>query len=127
MSLDLQLNEKDMQTLTDTMKESDAYKDIQNKTRAGVLLCGQEMLNEVPNSQLEQFNKQPPNDADIEMALAIVNNYLKARGLNKTSTVLSEELPVKIFTDGEKKAKEFSKNFQQYDNLLSTVVAAVTD
>lgn len=127
MSMDLGLNEKDLQTLSEALKESDKYKDIQNQMRAGVLLCAQELVNETPSSQLEQFNKQPPNDDDILMALACVNNYLKSRGLTKTSQVLMEEYPAKLFADGEKQAKEFTKSYKQYDNLLSTLTAIVTD
>ena len=127
MAMDLGLDKKDKQTLMNELRETKEYEDIQNKMRAGVILCAQELMNETPHSQLEQFNKDVPNKEDIELALAIVNDYLIKRNLNCTSQTLTDELPQNIFEEGEKQALDLAEKCEKQDNLLSTIVAGATD
>ena len=127
MSMELGLDEKDKQILLTKLKQSKEYEDTQNMMRAGVILCAQEMINETEESQLEQFNKDIPDETDIKIALAMVNDYLIKRNLVKTSQVLTDEIPKEVFDSGAEEAEKMAQKLESFGNLLGTIVAGATD
>ena len=127
MAMNLGLEAKDKQTLMNELKNSEEYEKIQNKMRAGVILCAQELMNETQHSQLEKFNTDIPEDKDVEMAIALINDYFKSRKLNLTAQTLTDELEQSVFENGEKEAKQLSSKLSVTDNLLSTITAGAID
>jgi hypothetical protein len=125
--MDLGLDEKDRQTLLTALSQTKEYEDTQNMMRAGVILCAQEMINEVEQSHLEQFNKDIPDNEDVEIALAMVNDYLIKRNLVKTSQVLTDEIPKEVFNKGNEAAEKMASKLRSYGNLLGTITAGATD
>ena len=126
-SLDLGLDQKDKQTLIQELKNTQEYEHIQNKMRAGVILCAQELMNETPHSQLEQFNKDLPEGDDMELAIVLVNDFLQKKKLNCTSQTLMDELPPEIFDEGKPEATNLASKCEDHGDLLSTVTAGALD
>ena len=127
MAMDLGLDVKDKHTLMDELKSTEQYEKIQNKMRAGVILCAQELMNETQLSQLEKFNTDIPDDKDVELAIALINDYLKKKNLTLTSQTLTDELVQSVFENGEKLANDLARKCSPKDNLLSTVTAGAID
>lgn len=106
MSLDLDISPEDRDKLRANFESSSTYKQMQEKMRAAVLLCTQELMNGSKKSRFEQFHRELPPENDIELALAIAADYLKTKGLTNTLSVLTDEIEEQALQEGQKQLEE---------------------
>lgn len=106
MSLELDISPEDRDKLRTSFESGSTYKQMQEKMRAAVLLCTQELMNGSKKSRFEQFHRELPPENDIELALAIAAEFLKSKGLNNTLSVLNEEIEGQAMQDGQEQLAE---------------------
>ena len=105
MSLELNLSQEDLATLSKELENDPEYQKVRDKMRAAVLLCTQELMNNETNSAFEKFQRTLPDNPNIPMALAVASNYLKSLGLKHVISVLNDEANPDILQEGEEALK----------------------
>jgi hypothetical protein len=69
--------------------------------RAAVLLCTQELINGVQVSSFQQFQCTLPPVKNAAIAVAAAANFLRAKGLMHTLSVLEDEVDPAVLAQGE--------------------------
>ena len=101
MSLALDLSPDHLKKLSNLIEQDKSYKSIQNKMRASVLLCTQELMNNTKDSGFDKFSLNLPDSPHIKLAVAIAADYLKQKNLLHTLSVLKDEVRNDDLKEGE--------------------------
>lgn len=126
MKVNFGLNDNDKKVLLKQLESSEQYQKIQNKMRAAVLLCAQELMNETQESAFDQY-KFSTDDEKEKMALALCYSFIKSRNLKITTSIFEDRVSKDIILDGEEMANKIASKAQDRGDLLSTIVGYTTD
>lgn len=124
MNLSLELPPNDLKKLSDAITTDANFQTIQNKMRAAVLVCTQDLMNGAQSTALDKFNLTLPDDNNIDIALAAALDFLKQKGFIHTASVLQEEVQQTIFEEGSKKLEEMFHG-EKNENYLNQIVSTV--
>jgi hypothetical protein len=124
MSLELGLSSEHLEVLRSAIENNSEYKTTQEKMRAAVLLCAQELINSTQPSAFEQFHCDLPDIPNVKLALAAVIEFLRLKGLDHTVSVLLDETKVEEVGEGGEELTNLLEKVPEGPNPIARIIAA---
>jgi hypothetical protein len=100
-SLELGLDQGQLEALRDAIEKDDAYQSTRERMRAAVLLCIQELINGAQPSAFQAFHRVIPDAKNGALAIAAAADFLRAKGLLHTLSVLTDEIDLEALAQGQ--------------------------